>query len=122
GELAHLADGLQSDETPRLRRPADPGGDNAEDSVIQVLAGAAAAKLIKLVLVVRYQNHVSGVVMGPIGAGEAKIERLRVRAEQAREHVGRGLQLRVPILGNLDDLGVESQRRVVDEYPAIHLG
>src|SRR5215467_1522067 len=43
-ELAHLADGLKSDETPRLRRPAYPGRDNAEDSVVQALAGAAAAE------------------------------------------------------------------------------
>src|SRR5262249_30005053 len=121
GELAYLADGLQSDETPRLLGPADPGRDNAEDSVVQVLAGAEAAEMIELVLVVRHQNHVSGVITGPIGTGEAKIERLRARAEQRREHVGRGLQLRVPVLGNLNDLGVEPERRVVDEYPAIHL-
>lgn len=96
-EPADLPHALQGDELPRLHGPVDPGRDDAERAVVQVLAGAAAADLVKLVPVVGDEDEVRGGVGGAVGPAEPQVQRRGVGAEQFWQHAGRGLQLGVPV-------------------------
>jgi hypothetical protein len=57
-----------------------------------------------------------------VRTGKRKIEPGSVRSQEVREHCSRRLPLRVAVLGRLNDLRVETQRRVVDEHSAVDGG
>ena len=61
-------------------------------------------------------------MQGPIGTSEPEVESRSVRSQEIREHGRRCLALRVPVLGRLDDLRIETQRRVVDEDATVDGG
>jgi hypothetical protein len=91
GEPPDLPKALEGDELAGLRGPVDPCGDHAQDAVVQVLASAAAADLVKLVPVVGDEDEVRGGVAGTVGPGEPQVERRGVGPEQSGEHASRGL-------------------------------
>ena len=61
------------------------------------------------------------MVCVPAGAGPAQVELAAAGAEHVRHRVEQGAQLRVAIALSLDGLGVEPERDVVDEHPAVDL-
>jgi hypothetical protein len=86
-----------------------------------VLASAPAADLVKLVVIVRDEDEVRGGLSRAVGSGEPQVQRRGVWPEQFGQHVGRGPQLRVPVLRGPHDRGVDPQRGVVDEHAAVDL-
>ena len=64
----------------------------------------------------------AAVYRSPAGPVKAQRERPAARSEQAGQRAQGRLHLRLPVGRRADDLGVETQRRVVDEHPAVHLG
>src|SRR4029079_13427530 len=87
---------------------------------IDALAGAAPIQIIHLIRVVRDQDHLRLVVLLAVGTQVAQAERLGVGAQDVGEHGRSGAQLRIPVLGRLDDPGVDAERGVVDEQRVVH--
>jgi hypothetical protein len=121
-EPPDLAGGLERHEPVGLGRPGDPRGNHTEGAGVEALAGAPPADVVQLVGVVRHQDEVGRGVLRPVRPGELQVERCRVRPDQAGEHGCSRLELGVPVVVRLDDLGVEPERRVVHEHPAVDLG
>ena len=74
--------------------------------------------------VVGHQDHRRRLVRGAVLTAPGELARRAARLRT--EHVGRGVedraQLRVPVSLALHRLGVEPERRVVDEHPPVDLG
>ena len=88
---------------------------------VEPLPGAqAAVGRHQLVGVVGHQDEVGGLVLRAVRPGEAQVERLGARAEQAGQQGRGGAQLGVPVLRGLDHLGVQPERGVVHERAAVH--
>ena len=56
----------------------------------------------------------------PFGVSELQIERLRLAPEQLGQQRRRRRELRVAVRLLLHDVGVDAERNVVDEQPAVH--
>jgi hypothetical protein len=121
-EAADLARGLERYELPGGGGVADPGRDDPQYAAVKPLPRPPAADVIKLVGIVRDQDHLGRRDIGAIGPGEPQVEGSRVPAQQIGQHRADRPELGVAVLGGLNHLGVEPERRVVHEHPAVDGG
>jgi hypothetical protein len=75
--------------------------------------------VVELVGVIGHEDQVCRSVRLAAGPGVAQVDLGRVRAEQVRQDRGCCLQLRIPVIGRLDDLGIEPEGGIVDECPPL---
>ena len=74
------------------------------------------------VAVVRHQHRCAPAVLVSARPGQRRSSSLPLGAEDVGHGVEQGADLGVPVARALDRLGVQAERDVVDEHPAVDLG
>ena len=115
GEPVDLADGIEGTICCASAALFDPQAHDARACPRPAAPVCPDRSPVESVRIVGDQQHVRAGLLLPVGAGEAQVERLGVRAEQVGQHVEHGLHLGVAVLGRLHDLRVEPHRGVVHE-------
>ena len=109
----------------RWRRPPPeppPAIAMPEQPVVDPRARARADDGAQPVAVVRDEDHGGAPMHGAVPARPLEIEGVPVRADDVGNRVEERAQLGAAVALALDGLGVDAERRVVDEDAPVHLG